>query len=93
MKHFYQKTLLFLLMCMAGVKVMAYDCEVNGIYYYLVGTEAYVTYKGTQGYTILNDYAGSIVIPKTITRLSASTVCCAKRICRSTTKHCSVRCC
>jgi len=30
------------------------------------------------------------LIPKTITRLSASTVCCAKRICRSTTKHCSV---
>ena len=67
MKQFYQKTLLFLLMCMAGVKVMAYDCEVNGIYYYLVGTEAYVTYKGTHGYTILNDYAGSIVIPETIT--------------------------
>jgi len=66
MKQLYLKKLVLLLMCMAGVNVMAFDCEVDGIYYKLIGTEAYVTYKGIRGYTILNDYSGSIVVPETI---------------------------
>jgi hypothetical protein len=41
--------------------------EVNGIYYYIIGDEAIVTYKGTSYYQYNNEYSGSVTIPSTVT--------------------------
>lgn len=46
-------------MSMVGVRAMAYDAEVNGIYYNFSGTNAEVT-NGDELYT------GSVVIPETV---------------------------
>ncbi|MBR7012610.1 MAG: leucine-rich repeat protein [Muribaculaceae bacterium] len=41
--------------------------EVNGIYYYIIGDEAIVTYKGTSYSQYNNEYSGSVTIPSTVT--------------------------
>ena len=58
-----QKTfsiLLTLLMCVVANVTLAYDAEIDGIYYNFSGTEATVTFGD-------NKYTGDIVIPETIT--------------------------
>ena len=58
-----QKTfsiLLTLLMCMVANVTLAYDAEIDGIYYDFSGTEATVTFGD-------NKYTGDIVIPETVT--------------------------
>ena len=52
--------MLTVLMSMVGLKAIAYDAVVNGIYYNFSGTEATVT-AGDENYT------GSVVIPSTVT--------------------------
>ena len=41
--------------------------EVNGIYYYIIGDEAIVTYKSTSYSQYNNEYSGSVTIPSTVT--------------------------
>ena len=56
--------LLTLLLSVFEIKVMAYDAIVDGIYYGLFDSTAYVTYYR---YPSNNAYSGSVVIPETIT--------------------------
>ena len=46
---------------------MAYDAEIDGIYYDFNGTEAEVTYKLMESGTYISDYSGDIVIPQSVT--------------------------
>ena len=55
-----KKQLFLLLMMLSPVVTMAYDAEIDGIYYNFNGTEATVT-SGD------NKYSGDIVIPETVT--------------------------
>ena len=55
--------MLTVLMSMVGLKAIAYDAVVDGIYYNFSGTEAVVTYKDYS----YNSYAGNVVIPSTVT--------------------------
>ena len=66
MKQLYLKTLVLLLLCMAGTNAFAYDCEVGGIYYNLdrVYKTASVTYQKTFS---VASYSGTINIPQKIT--------------------------
>ena len=76
MKQFYLKTFVLFLLSMAWIEVAAYDCKIDGIYYYLRGDSASVTYN--KYYTETNgpdypemefwdtDYSGSVVIPSSI---------------------------
>lgn len=63
-----KKTILTLLLMMAAMtSALAYDFEVDGIYYYISNTgsspEAWVTFKTIN----TSDYHGDIVIPETVT--------------------------
>lgn len=60
MKHLYKITLL-LLLAILPTNAIAYDFEVNSIYYNINGTEATVTQSPN------NEYSGDIVIPASIT--------------------------
>ena len=64
MKHFYLRTLMFLLMSMVGRSTFAYDVEIDGIYYNLNYAEktAEVTSGGKDSY-----YYGEVIIPAEIT--------------------------
>lgn len=53
----------FTLSLACSVSALAYDMEVNGIYYTINGREAAVTYKDTK----YNSYEGSITIPTSVT--------------------------
>ena len=72
MKHFYLKSLFLGMLSFICITASAYDCKVNGIYYYLDRTEntARVTYKhrsygsaSSGGYSYTSDYEGEIIIP------------------------------
>ena len=60
MKHKSISFLFAILMSMAANVAMAYDAEIDGIYYEFSGTEATVT-SGD------NEYTGDVVIPETVT--------------------------
>ena len=62
MKHNYFKHILLCLCLFSGISAFAYDAEINGIYYYFLGDEAWVT-QGTGS----NSYSGDIVIPESVT--------------------------
>ncbi len=63
MKQFKLTFLLIVLMSMVGVRALAYDAEIDDIYYDFDGTDAVVTYKTTD----YNSYSGAVVIPPTVT--------------------------
>ena len=67
MKQFYLKAIVVLLFCIAGGKAIAYDCEVDGIYYNLSKTAntASVTYKYSNSSNV-SAYTGACVIPESI---------------------------
>ena len=46
---------------------MAYDAEIDGIYYDFNGTEASVTYKLMKSGTYFSDYSGDVIIPQSVT--------------------------
>ena len=58
-----KKILLSFMMTLLPLAAMAYDAEVDGIYYNLSGTEAEVTYRTTS----YNSYSGNVIIPSSIT--------------------------
>ena len=63
MKQFNLAFLLTILMSMVGVKALAYDAYIDGIYYNFSGTEAIVTCFSHNK----NAYHGSVVIPESVT--------------------------
>ena len=71
MKQLYLKTLVLLLMCIAGADAFAYDCEVDGIYYNLnnAGKTAEVTYRSYSSIlkSYYSNYSGNYIIPSSIT--------------------------
>ena len=67
MKQFKFTFLLTMLMCMVGARGLAYDAEIDGIYYKFSGSEAVVTYQSYSGWAgYVSDYTGDIVIPNTV---------------------------
>ena len=60
MKQFKLTFLLTVLMSMVGLRVIAYDAVVDGIYYNFSGTEATVTHGDVK-------YTGNVVIPSSVT--------------------------
>lgn len=64
--QFLFKTALFVLALLLPSVALAYDFEVDGIYYNIIGNEASVTYQGDD-YYYDNNYSGEIVIPETVT--------------------------
>ena len=65
MKHSHLKTFLLLLLAFTGHKAIAYDCEVDGIYYDLDNSKetASVTFRDD----CYNSYSGAVTIPESIT--------------------------
>ncbi len=64
MKNNYLKHLILCLCLLAGTTTaFAYDAYIDGIYYYLWGNEAMVTYKNSN----YNSYSGAVTIPSSIT--------------------------
>lgn len=61
------KKQLFLLMMLLPMMAMAYDAEIDGIYYNFNGTEATVTYKIVESGTYFSDYSGDVIIPQSVT--------------------------
>ena len=57
--------LLFLLLLAFMLPAIAHDFEVGGIYYNISGTEATVTYRGTD-YTQYDEYTGDVTIPAAV---------------------------
>ena len=66
MKHLIKTTLLLLALLLPTL-THAHDIEVDGIYYYIIGTTAFVTYKGSSPSQYSNEYSGSVTIPATVT--------------------------
>ena len=62
-----KKQLFLFLMTLLPMITMAYDAEIDGIYYDFSGTEATVTYKLMESGTYISDYSGDIVIPQNVT--------------------------
>ena len=65
MKHLISTTLLLLAMLLPAT-VLAYDFEVDGIYYDVNGTEATVTFSGSYS-SSYSGYSGDVAIPATVT--------------------------
>ena len=67
MKSLIKTTLLLLALLMLPATAVAYDFEVDGIYYNITGTSTVeVTYKGYDN-VITGHYSGEITIPETVT--------------------------
>ncbi len=64
LKHY----LLICLCLLSGIKALAYDAYVNGIYYNFSGDEARVTYRGVYYHnTYYNSYSDTVSIPSSFT--------------------------
>ena len=61
------KKQLFLLMMLFPMMAMAYDAEIDGIYYNFEGTEATVTYQRMESGDYYSDYSGDVIIPQSVT--------------------------
>ena len=61
-----KKLITLMIALMTASMAVAYDFEVNGIYYLINGTEATVTFK-TPYYVHSDNYTGDVVIPETVT--------------------------
>ena len=64
-----RKLITMLVALMTANMAIAYDFEVDGIYYLVNGSEATVTYKTTTGvyHFPFSDYSGNVVIPEIVT--------------------------
>ncbi len=71
MKHLFQFSLLLLALLLPTTAI-AHDFEVDGIYYYINGNEATVTYKGSDYNEYSNEYSGPVTIPLTVTNNGTS---------------------
>lgn len=58
--------LIFVLTILLPSTADAHDFEVDGIYYLRNGNDAIVTFRGT-GYSLYNEYSGSVTIPPSVT--------------------------
>ena len=58
-----RKLLVLAIMVLNGLSALAYDAEINGIYYNLIGEDAIVTFCDDNH----NSYFGSVVIPEHVT--------------------------
>ena len=66
MKHLFRLSLLLLALLLPAT-VLAYNFEVDGIYYNINGNKATVTYQRYVNYSYQSDYSGSVTIPATVT--------------------------
>ena len=57
---------LLLAMLLCNLTVTAHDFEVDGIYYLKNGSEATVTFKGTNCNSYFNEYSENVIIPSTV---------------------------
>ncbi len=76
MKHYYLKAFTLLSCILLGIPAHAHDFEVNGIYYGIISSSdktCKVTYQGSYEDEYSNEYAGSIVIPETVTDYNGTT--------------------
>ena len=62
-----KKRNLFFALMLSPLMAMAYDAEIDGIYYDFNGTEASVTYKLMKSGTYFSDYSGDVIIPQSVT--------------------------
>lgn len=61
-------TQIFLLLALLlPATASAYDFVVDGIYYYIDGNNAIVTYQQYVNYSYQSDYSGDVTIPETVT--------------------------
>ncbi len=70
LEHFQKQSLRTLLLVLSVFSVslsFAHDFEVDGIYYNENGSDAIVTYRGSDCYSYHDEYTGSIVIPSNVT--------------------------
>ena len=72
MKHISLRALRGVVLCLcllSGIDVIAYDAQIDGIYYNFSGDEAEVTYQKYESstYRYFSDYSGSVVIPESVT--------------------------
>lgn len=72
MKHISLRALRGIILCLcllSGIDVIAYDAQIDGIYYNFSGDEAEVTYQKFESstYRYFSDYSGSVVIPESVT--------------------------
>ena len=65
MKQLFKLSFLLLALLMPAT-ALAYDFEVDGIYYNKSGTNAYVTYRNYSNGTYVSDYSGEVTIPSTV---------------------------
>ena len=62
--NYHHFRLTFLCFCLfAGINALAYDAEIDGIYYNFSGDKSEVTYKNTN----YNSYTYEVVIPESVT--------------------------
>ncbi len=67
MKILSLSVLLTVFMSMVGIRALAYDAKIDGIYYNLSGTDASVTYEALdEDRDPYSDYEGNIVIPEKV---------------------------
>lgn len=59
--------LFLLLVVLSPMMAMAYDAEIDGIYYNFSGDEASVTYKLMESGRYFSDYSGDVIIPQSVT--------------------------
>ena len=62
-----KKQLFLILTMLLPTMAMAYDAEIDGIYYNFEGTEATVTYQRMESGDYYSDYSGDVIIPQSVT--------------------------
>ena len=55
------------LLTSSTLHLFAYDVEVDGVYFNVIGSRAYVTHRGASGSMEANSYSGNVVVPEQIT--------------------------
>lgn len=61
-----KKFILLAIMTLSSLSALAYDAEIDGIYYNFSGDEAIVTFLYRNSSDNVNAYSGAVVIPKTV---------------------------
>ena len=69
MMHISLRFVILCLCLLSGIDVIAYDAQIDGIYYNFSGDEAEVTYQKYENSTnrYFSDYSGSVAIPRSVT--------------------------
>lgn len=66
-KNNYLNILLLMMALLMSATATAYDFEVDGIYYNIIGNNVAVTCKEYSNYNIYSDYSGDVTIPEVVT--------------------------